>query len=308
MMRKKDDFGAGLSGNGSGRTLFQEILRRFKKNRMAVLAFGVVMLLLLISVGTFLIDLVTEKQFYQQYVVGQDLLMKLKPPSMKSPTDWFGRDEFGRSVFFRVLWGTRYSLFIGLSTVGMATFLGGILGAIAGFYGGRFDNIIMRIMDILLAIPYVLFAIAIVAALGASITNLLIAMTIPRIPSMSRVVRAAVMTVKDREFVEAARAAGSDDFRIIVKYILPNAASSIIVQATLSVAQCILGIAGLSYLGLGVQPPLPEWGAILSSAKSFIRDAWHITVIPGLAITVTVLALNIFGDGLRDALDPKQKN
>ncbi|MCD7907839.1 MAG: ABC transporter permease [Clostridium sp.] len=308
MIKRQKTYGAELAENGSGRTLSQEIVRRFRKNRMAVAALCVVALLLLISVGTVVVDLVTGKQIYRQLVVGQDLMMKLKGPSFGSPADWFGRDEFGRSIFFRVLWGTRYSLFIGLFTVGMATAVGGILGAVAGFYGGKLDNMIMRVMDVLLAIPYVLFAIAIVAALGPSIMNLLIAMTIPRIPSMARVVRAAVMTVKDREFVEAACAAGSNDSRIIVKYILPNAASSIIVQATLNVAQCILGIAGLSYLGLGVQPPLPEWGAMLSSAKSFIRDAWHITVIPGLAITVTVLALNIFGDGLRDALDPKQKN
>ncbi|MCI8742399.1 MAG: ABC transporter permease [Lachnospiraceae bacterium] len=306
--RLPEDRHTALPEDGSGRTLVQEILRRFKKNRMAVAALGVLVVLLGISLGTLAIDLVTGKQVYQEYVVGQNLMMKLKGPSLAGPADWFGRDEFGRSVLFRVLWGTRYSLFIGLSTVGMATVAGGILGAAAGFYGGRLDNGIMRIMDVLLAIPYVLFAIAIVAALGPSIVNLLIAMTIPRIPSMARVVRAAVMTVKDREFVEAARAAGASDGRIIGKYILPNAASSIIVQATLNVAQCILGIAGLSYLGLGVQPPLPEWGAMLSSAKSFIRDAWHITVIPGLAITVTVLALNIFGDGLRDALDPKQRN
>lgn len=308
MTKQQKAYHTELIEDGSGRTLTQEIIRRFRKNRMAVAALCVVALLLLISVGTVVVDLVTGKEIYRQFVVGQDLMMKLKGPSLQSPADWFGRDEFGRSIFFRVLWGTRYSLFIGLFTVGMATAVGGILGAVAGFYGGKLDNMIMRVMDVLLAIPYVLFAIAIVAALGASIMNLLIAMTIPRIPSMARVVRAAVMTVRDREFVEAARAAGSNDSRIIVKYILPNAASSIIVQSTLNVAQCILGIAGLSYLGLGVQPPLPEWGAMLSSAKSFIRDAWHITVIPGLAITVTVLALNIFGDGLRDALDPKQKN
>ena len=294
MTKQQKAYHTELIEDGSGRTLTQEIIRRFRKNRMAVAALCVVALLLLISVGTVVVDLVTGKEIYRQFVVGQDLMMKLKGPSLQSPADWFGRDEFGRSIFFRVLWGTRYSLFIGLFTVGMATAVGGILGAVAGFYGGKLDNMIMRVMDVLLAIPYVLFAIAIVAALGASI--------------MARVVRAAVMTVKDREFVEAARAAGSNDSRIIVKYILPNAASSIIVQSTLNVAQCILGIAGLSYLGLGVQPPLPEWGAMLSSAKSFIRDAWHITVIPGLAITVTVLALNIFGDGLRDALDPKQKN
>ncbi|NLT57569.1 MAG: ABC transporter permease [Clostridiales bacterium] len=298
---------AALCEDGSGRTLWQEMRRRFKKNRMAVVALCVLSLLLLISVSTLIVDVATEKAFYKTYIVGQDMPNKLKAPSLESVRDLFGRDEFGRSIFFRVLWGARYSLFIGISTVGVAVLAGGILGALAGYYGGRLDNVIMRVMDVLLAIPYTLFAIAIVAALGTSIVNLLIAMTIPRIPSMARVVRAAVMTVKDREFIEAGRAAGASDLRIIAKYILPNAASSIIVQATLSVAQCILGIAALSYLSLGVKPPLPEWGAMLTSAKSFFRDAWHITVFPGLAITVSVLSLNIFGDGLRDALDPKQK-
>jgi len=299
---------AQLTENGSGRTLWQEIIRRFKRNKLAIAALIILIALLVISVGTIAIDLMTEKQFYKEYVVGQELILKLKGPSFDSVKDWFGRDEYGRSIFFRVLWGTRYSMFIGLSTVGIAACIGGILGAFAGYYGGKFDNIIMRFMDVLLAVPYILLAIAIVAALGPSITNLLIAMTIPRIPSMARVVRAAVMTVKDREFIEAGRAAGASDARLILMYIIPNAASPVIVQATLNVAQCILGIAGLSYLGLGVQPPTPEWGSMLTAAKTYIRDAWHITVIPGLAITLSVLTINIFGDGLRDALDPKQKN
>ena len=293
--------------DGAGRTLWQEIIRRFTKNRLAVVALCVVTLLICISVVTVVVDASTNNQFYKRNVIGLDLRNKLLSPSLESVKNWFGRDEFGRSIFYRVLWATRYSMFIGLSAMGMATLFGGLFGALAGFYGGRIDNYIMRVMDILLAVPYVLFAIAIVAALGANVVNLLIAMTIPRIPSMARVVRAAVMTVKDLEFIEAGQAAGASDCRVIIKYILPNAASSIIVQATLGVAQSILGIAGLSYLGLGVQPPTPEWGSMLTSAKSFIRDAWHITVIPGLAITVSVLALNIFGDGLRDALDPKQK-
>ena len=298
---------ASLAENGSGRTLWQEVVRRFQKNRMAVFALIVLSILLLASVATAILDIVTDEAIYKEYVTNQELGRKLEPPSFASFRDLFGRDEVGRSVFFRVLWGTRYSLFMGIVTVGLATLAGGALGAISGFYGGRLDNIIMRVMDVLLAIPYMLFAIAIVAALGASIPNLLIAMTIPRIPSMARVVRAAVMTVKDREFIEAARAEGASDVYIILKCILPNAASSVIVQATLNVAQCILGIAGLSYLGLGVAPPTPEWGAMLNSAKSYMRDAWHITVFPGLAITVAVLSLNLFGDGLRDALDPKQK-
>ena len=310
-MSKKDvkylNNAASTIEDGSGRTLWQEIVRRFRKNRMAVAALCVLAILLLISIVTAVLDIATGNEIYKAYVTDQDLSLKLQGPSLSSVMDLFGRDEFGRSVFLRVLWGARYSLFMGISTVAMATFIGGALGAISGYYGGKMDNVIMRCMDVLLAIPYMLFAIAIVAALGASIPNLLIAMTIPRIPSMARVVRASVMTVKDREFIEAARAEGASDWYIILHCILPNAASAVIVQATLSVAQCILGIAGLSYLGLGVAAPTPEWGAMLNSAKSFMRDAWHITVFPGLAITTAVLSLNLFGDGLRDALDPKQK-
>lgn len=186
--------------------------------------------------------------------------------------------------------------------------VGGALGAVAGYYGKRLDNILMRFMDILLAIPSMLLAIAIVAALGTSLTNVLIAIGVAYIPVFARTVRASVLMVKEQEFIEAARSIGCNDFTIIFQYIVPNSLATTIVQITLGIAGAILSIAGLSFLGLGIQPPTPEWGAMLSNARTYIRDAWHITIIPGVGIMLTILALNLMGDGLRDALDPRLKN
>ena len=190
----------------------------------------------------------------------------------------------------------------------MATLLGGMVGAIAGFYGKKLDNILMRLMDILLSIPSILLSIAIVAALGTSMFNVMLAIAISYIPQYARVVRAAIMEQKSIDYIEAARAVGTSDARIIIRHIIPNAMAPIIVQATLGIAGCILSIAGLSFLGLGIQPPVPEWGGMLSSARQYLRDAWHITAFPGLAIMLTILSLDLVGDALRDALDPKLKN
>ena len=197
---------------------------------------------------------------------------------------------------------------MGTVAIIISCIFGGLLGAFAGYYGKTADNIIMRIMDILLAIPSMLLAIAIVAALGTSITNVLIAIAISYVPTFARTVRASVLTVKDQEFIEAARSIGCSDWRIIIKYVIPNSMAPIIVQVTLGIAGAILSIAGLSFLGLGIQPPTPEWGAMLSNARSYIRDAWHVTIIPGMGIMLTILALNLVGDGLRDALDPRLKS
>jgi len=188
-----------------------------------------------------------------------------------------------------------------------ALIVGSVIGAISGYVGGKVDNILMRIMDILLSIPAILLAVALVAAFGTSILNLILAIGIPQVPGFARVLRASVMTVKDKDFVEAAKASGADEMRMVVRYILPNCVSAVIVRFALSVAQSILDIAGLSFIGLGIQPPAPEWGAMLSAARNYIRDAWHITVIPGLGIVLSVLALNLFADGIRDALDPNMK-
>ena len=291
----------------ASRTLGQEAWFRFKRNRLAMAGLIFIFLLLVISIATVVIDALDHGNLYQELVVKQNLSYRLHAPTMSEIGGIFGYDEFGRSLLFRMIWGTRYSLFVGVMAIAIATISGGILGAIAGFYGGRIDNLIMRLMDIFLAIPSMVLAIAVVAALGTSLFNLLLSIAVPQIPRFARVVRAAILSVRDKEYIESARAVGAGDRILITQYILPNAMAPIIVQATLGTANAILSIAGLSYLGLGIQPPLPEWGAILTSAKMYMRDAWHISVIPGLGIMLTILALNLFGDGLRDALDPKLK-
>ena len=286
------------------RTLFEQAWIQFKYNRRAMLGLAIIVVLLLIVAGTILTDIVTHEEVYNNYVVKQNLYMKLKGPSLEHP---LGCDEFGRDMLFRILWGTKYSLLLGFCAVTLALLIGGPLGMIAGFYGGKTDNVIMRIMDVFMACPFILLAMAIVAALGASTVNLLIALGVSGMASFSRVTRAAVMSVKDKEFVESARAVGANDFVILIKYILPNSMAPILVQLTLRIGSSILHVAGLSYIGLGVQPPIPEWGAILTAAKVYTRDAWHISVFPGLFLVITVVAFNLFGDGLRDALDPKLK-
>lgn len=287
------------------RSLWQDAWRRFRKNRTAMAGLIFLCLLVLIAVATLVIDAVTQKEFYNTYVTSQNLVERLQGPSLKHP---FGQDEYGRDILMRMLWGVRYSLFMGGIAIIFSLIIGGALGALAGYYGKIIDTVLMRFMDILLAIPSMLLATAIVAALGTSLVNVLIAIGIAYIPTFARTVRASVLTVKDQEFIEAARSIGCNDREIIFKYIVPNAMAPIIVQATLGLAGAILSIAGLSFLGLGIQPPTPEWGAMLSNARTYFRDAWHVTVIPGLGIMLTILSLNLMGDGLRDALDPRMKN
>ena len=287
------------------RSLWQEAWRRFKKNKTAMLGLVFFVTLIVIAIVTLIIDAVTGNEFYRNNVINQDLFGRLNGPSLAHP---FGQDEFGRDMLLRMIWAVRYSLFMGSMAIILSLIFGGILGALSGYYGKTVDAVIMRAMDILLAIPSMLLATAIVAALGTSLVNVLIAIAISHIPSFARTVRASVLTVKEQEFIEAARAIGCHDGEIIFKYIIPNAMAPIIVQATVGLAGAILSIAGLSFLSLGIQPPTPEWGAMLSNARTYIRDAWHVTVIPGMGIMLTILALNLMGDGLRDALDPRLKD
>ena len=292
------------NGEFRQRTLFQQSWMQFRQSRTAMIGLGILLVLLLIVTATILIDLMTSRTIYSNYVEKQDLMNKLAAPSAEHI---FGCDEFGRDLLFRILWGTKYSLMIGVCAVLVSLVVGGPLGAVAGYYGGWIDNVIMRIMDVFLACPFILLAMAIVTALGTSIPNLLIALGVSGLANYARVTRAAVMSVKDKEFIEAASALGANDFTIILKYIIPNAMAPILVQFTLGIGSSILNVAGLSYIGLGVQPPTPEWGSILTAAKVYMRDAWHISVIPGIFLVITVIAFNLFGDGLRDALDPKLK-
>ena len=286
------------------RTLFQQAWNQFKRNRRAMVGLWIIAALVAILIITILIDFLTDYSIYNSFVVKQNLRNKLAKPSL---THFLGCDEFGRDLLLRILWGTKYSLLLGFSAVSLSFLIGGPFGMIAGFYGGKIDNVIMRVMDVFMACPFILLAMAIVAALGISTTNLLIALGVSGMASFSRITRASVMAVKDMEYVEAARAVGAGDLRIIFQYIFPNAMAPILVQITLRIGTAILLVAGLSYIGLGIQPPAPEWGAILTSAKMYMRDAWHISAFPGLFLVVTVVAFNLFGDGLRDALDPKLK-
>lgn len=276
-----------------------EIWRRLKKNKMAVL--GLIIISIIVVVALFA-DVIAD---FETVVIKQNLSEKLQAPSGKH---WLGTDEFGRDIFARLIHGARVSLKVGMLAVGISIIAGGGLGAIAGYYGGRFENVVMRIMDIFLAVPSILLAIAIVSALGPNLLNLMITIAISSIPTYARIVRASVLSIRDQEFVEAAKAIGASDKRIILKHIIPNALAPVIVQGTLGVAGAILSIAGLSFIGLGIQPPAPEWGAMLSGGRQYLRYAWWVTTFPGVAIMITILSLNLLGDGLRDALDPRLKH
>lgn len=272
---------------------------------MAVVSLIFLLLLTLVGISTLIIDAVTDERIYNTLVINQDLTQRFVPPNSEHI---LGLDEFGRDILLRIIWGTRYSLFMSVAAIMAAGFIGTMIGAAAGYYGGKVDNVIMRCMDIILSLPYMLLAIAIVAALGPGLVNVLISIAIGYVPEFARITRASVMTIREREFIEAARAVGASDKKIIFSQMLPNITAPLIVEVTMAIAGAILSIAGLSFLGLGIQPPLPEWGAMLTNARGYIRDAWHITVFPGLIILITILALNIIGDGLRDALDPKLKD
>lgn len=273
------------------------ILKALSRNRMAVL--GLVILIILLFTGIFA-HVIEPYDFAKQ-----NLADAFQHPS---PSHIFGTDEFGRDIFSRVVYGARMSLLVGFVSVGIAVIIGGVLGAIAGYYGRRVDNLIMRFMDVLLAVPQTLLAIAIVAALGTGLMNLMIAVGISSVPTYARIVRASVLTIREEEYIEAARASGTSNTKIIIKHILPNCVAPVIVQVTLGIAGAILTAAGMSFIGLGIQPPNPEWGNMLSSGRDYIRGYAYMTMFPGLAIVITVLSLNLLGDGLRDALDPKLRN
>lgn len=275
------------------------VWRRLKKNKMAILGLVILALIIFFSLfANFFFD-------YDTMVIQQSAALRLKPPSAEH---WMGTDEVGRDILARIVHGARISLPVAFITIAVATVVGGLLGAIAGYGSKRVDNVIMRIMDVFLAIPSILLSIALVAALGTSMTNMVLAISISNIPPFARIVRSAVLTIKNEEYIEAARAIGASDKRIILKHILPNCMAPIIVQATLSIAGSILAIASLSFIGLGISPPTPEWGSMLSTGRQYFRAAWWVCAFPGHAIMLTILSLNLLGDGLRDALDPKLKN
>jgi peptide/nickel transport system permease protein len=296
--------------NRKERGFLAEFWRRFHKNKLAVTGLTVILLYILAA-------LLADLFYAEDFIIGNQIPNAFAVPGASAEVEWngamrphryiLGADNFGRDVLGRMIHGARVSMIIGFITVAFAVLIGGTLGALAGYYGGPLETVIMRGADILLAIPNILFAMAIVAALGPSFRNLLLAIGITAVPTYVRIVRASVLTVKDQEFVEAARAIGARDWRIILFHVLPNCIAPVIVQATLGIAQSILSATFLSFLGLGIQPPSPEWGNMLSEARPYIISAPHTLIFPGLAIMTVILAYNLIGDGLRDALDPKLK-
>jgi len=233
--------------------------------------------------------------------IKQNFRIQLKPPSLEHP---MGTDEFGRDVLSRIIHGARWALLAGLLADSIALVLGVTIGLVAGFYGGRIDSIVVWLTDVMLAFPYLLLAMIVVAVFGPGLINAMIAIGIVYVPQYARLVRGTVLSLKEKEFVEASRCLGIPVYRIIVRHILPNCVAPIIVMATLAVGWAIVQTAGLSFLGMGAQPPTPEWGAMLAGGRNYMLSAWWIATFPGLAIVVTVIGFNILGDGLRDTLDP----
>lgn len=269
----------------------------FKKSKSALVGSGIVLFFVLIAIFGPL--------FAPQGINDQNLSLRLQPPSAEF---WFGTDDLGRDVFSRILHGTRISLTVGLSAVLISAVVGSFLGIIAGYYGRFVDTVISRIFDIMLAFPSILLAIAVVSILGPSLQNALIAIAIINIPSFGRLIRSRVLTIKEEEYIHAARAIGMKNSRILWKHILPNSMTPVIVQGTLAIATAIIEAAALGFLGLGAEAPQPEWGKMLADARMFLLNAPWAMIFPGVAIMLTVIGFNLMGDGLRDALDPKMKN
>ncbi|MCM3716559.1 ABC transporter permease [Halalkalibacter oceani] len=276
---------------------WKNFFTKLRKNKAAMVGGLLILFFLLVAIiGPFLTP-------YQPNT--PDYANKLASPSADH---WFGTDHHGRDIFTRIIHGMSLTLYVGVVSVLIGAVIGVLLGITSGYYGKRVDAFIMRCMDVLLAFPGILLALAIVSVLGPSLNNVIIAVGIFSIPVFARIVRGSTLAVRKLEYIDAVKALGASDVRIIFRHILPNVTSPLIVQATLSIATSILTASGLSFLGLGAQPPTPEWGAMLSDGRNFMWDAPHVAFFPGIAIVIVVLAFNIFGDGLRDALDPKMKN
>lgn len=279
-------------------SLNHQILRRFFRNKAALL--GLVYMLVLLFAAVF-----ADKLFdYDTIVIRNNISERLIPPCA---AHWFGTDDLGRDIFARVVHGARLSLTISFSAVALALVVGGIIGLFAAYYGGFVDEVLMRLTDIFIAVPTTLMCIILVAALGSSSLNLILALGLASMPTFARVVRSAVLTVRDEEYITSARALGARDSEIVTKHVLPNCMGPILVQTTLRIASAIYNTSALSFLGLGIAQPAPEWGGMLSAGRNYIRTASYVSLIPGLAIMLTVLALNLMGDGIRDAIDPKLK-
>ena len=270
--------------------------RKFLRNPTALVGTIILSALVLIAV---------IGPFFVQDPLLQQTSIKLQPPSLEH---WFGTDDFGRDVLARIVVGARYSLTAGLVAVGLGLLGGLIMGAFAGYYGGLLDQVIMTLCDIMLAFPSILLAMGVVMVMEPGIYTPMVAVGISSIPTFARLVRAQFMSLRTSSFVEAVRSSGAGDLRIIFRHLLPNSLGPVIIQATLRIGSAILMAATLSFLGLGAQPPTPEWGSMLSFARNYIWTAPYLAVIPGIAITLTVIAVNLIGDALRDFIDPRTRD
>lgn len=277
---------------------FSEFWRRYRKNRTAVI--GLCILTVIVLMAIFADVIVPYSRCIEQ--VGAD---RLQSPSA---AHFFGTDEYGRDIFARIVHGSRFSLLIGLATSLMALVIGAILGACAGYFGGVVDNAISRVIDVFMCVPPILLSLAVVAALGTNLRNLIIAITISCVPGNVRLIRSVVLTTAEQDYVEAAKSYGASNARIIFRYVLPNAMGPIIVNTTMSISDMMLSAAGLSFIGMGIQPPAPEWGSMLSNAQTYLFAAPNMLLFPGMFILMTSLAFNLVGDGLTDSLDPKLKD
>lgn len=277
---------------------FGEIWSRFRRNKIAML-------------GLFIFVCIVLMMFCADLIVPYDVTITnvvLERNQSPSAEHWLGTDNFGRDIFARIVHGSRNSLMVGFVGMFFGVAIGSVLGSVSGFYGGKIDAVIMRVLDTVACIPYMLLVLTIVVALGPSLINTVVAMIITMIPFYTRIVRSAILGVVDMDYIEAARSCGTPDHQIILRHILPNAIGPIIVQATMSIGSMIIWGSSVSFLGMGIQPPAPEWGAMLSEAKKYILDYPYMVLFPGLAIALTAFSLNLMGDGLRDALDPKLKD
>ena len=278
------------------RSQMRDIWRRFKSNKLAMVGLVIVVVIVLSAVFA---DVITP---YEYSARSSDRLVF---PCLAHP---FGTDNYGRDLLSRVIYGGRISLLVSLLGLLISVGIGSVLGATAGYFGGPYETIVMRLMDIIMAIPGTLMAVAVSALLGNGVVNTAIAVSVGGIAPSARMLRATVLTIRDQEYVEAARARGSGNFRIIIRQILPNTLSPLIVDSTLRIGTNIMMISGQSFIGLGVQPPTPEWGSILNTGREFITTFWPMITFPGIAIMLTMFGFNVMGDGLRDALDPKLKH
>lgn len=275
---------------------FKEIWFTLKRNKRAMFGLGFIILLVILAVFADVIAPFGMKE--------QNMSNALQFPG---GNHLLGTDDLGRDVLSRIIYGTRISLTIGVSAVLFALTIGGILGLLSGYFKGWVDTLIMRLNDILLSIPSILLAIAIVASWGSSLRNLIIAIGIANVPIFARIIRSSVMALTEKQFIEASEALGADDFRVISKHIIPNILSPIIIQASLGVATAILSAAGLGFIGLGLEASVAEWGTMLNFGRGYIRTHAYLTVFPGITIMLTILSFNLLGDGIRDAIDPKMR-